>query len=103
MAAQLPVTSQLRFEALSSSLNLNMRYARQWKRSLGMATSSKDILSANGQHGSTLVSLFRGPECSGLSSPLFFEAFAKILLKCIRLRTIAAGGMCIKRQQNSGG
>ena len=63
---------------------------------------SKDILSANGQHWSTLVSLFRA-ECSGLSSPLFFEAFAKILLKCIRLRTIAAGGMCIKRQQNSGG
>lgn len=41
IAAQLPVvTSQLRFEALSSSLNLNMTYGRQWKWSLEMATSS---------------------------------------------------------------
>ena len=31
--------------------------------------------------------------CPGLSSPLFFEPLAKILLKCIGLRPKAAGGM----------
>ena len=92
------MTSQLRFEALSSSLNLNgLSWALgHWSlMSLEMARYPEISLDILIKNGATLVRHIRGTESSvqesGLRVPLFFEAFAKILLKCVGLRAKASG------------